>query len=162
MARGWSYCHDVDTGLGLRWDHAGEPLESSHLHGLGVCVQRFCVLVTDRHPGGYVGTRTAGFAMLAWELKFALQGWFGCLQESLGPTVCAPVSASKKKSLPNATRLATLHAVSDRRNVRESFRAEIVVQFPRNALHHETVCALWIAGRALMRWQCRAPPKGRG
>ena len=87
MAQGCSYCHDVDNGLGLQLNLVDEALELSHLHRLSVCVLRFRVLVTHRHPGGYVGTRNADCqiadrAMLAWGLEFVLQGCFGCLHIS--------------------------------------------------------------------------------
>ena len=144
MAQGCSDYHDVDTGRGLQWSCVGEPLERSYSHRLRMCVQRFCVLVTDRHPGAYVGTRTADCAMLAWGLKFALNDWF----EEKGD-FCAPVSASKKKALPNPTHLITMHAESVRHDVRESFRAEIVVPIKRNALHLETVCALLDCGKGV-------------
>lgn len=55
----------------------------------------------------------------------------------------------------------TLHIVSGKADVRESFSSEIFAPIKRRGFHFETVYApLWLAGRALMRWQLDAPLKG--
>lgn len=71
-----------------------------------------------------------------------------------GPEKDALASANKKKSLPLMARVTTLHVVPGWRDVGEPLSAKIVLPIERNALHFETVCALWLAGRVLMRWQC--------
>lgn len=61
----------------------------------------------------------------------------------------APVLASKKKDLPSLTRPTPLHVESERHDVRESFRAEIVVPIKRIALHFESWCAPLACGKGV-------------
>lgn len=87
----------------------------------------------------------------------------GCVQQYEVRCDCAPMSANKKKRpLPILARLmtTTLHIVSGKADVRESFSSEIFAPIKRRGFHFETVYApLWLAGRALMRWQLDAPLK---
>ena len=64
-------------------------------------------------------------------------------------TRTAPPCQPVKKNLPGVIRVITMHAGSGRTDIRESFRAEIVVPIKRNALHFETVCALLACGKGV-------------
>lgn len=171
--QGCSYCHD---DLGWQWCHLGKPPETSLPRGLNV--QLRCILATHRQCRSYAGLRAADRAIHALGSMAILQG---CLYVSLEKLVsrwanthwshtimrcklsCAPVSANKKKPLPIlAGLLTTREAGCGKGNVRESFSAEIVGPIKWNALHFETVCALWACGKGVDALAVRAPLKRRG